>query len=279
MTSLYLKRLLPHLLPNAGTVVVVIFILFTYTAWAAPSILPSAQGVLPAIIPYQGTLTNAAGQPINGNTSLTFRLYAAPSGGSALWTEARTGANVVPVSNGLFNVNLGSLTPIPSAVWKNNPLYLGIQVNSDPEMAPREQLGAVPYAMMAGALIENVVKVYKSVTGEAVTFGVDSKELIAVDVTLDKPASVMIVVGARALNRSDQEALFTIVRNGFDVIGGDIHWYAPGSSGGHQYFNFTHLDPNLTPGQYRYIFKGRLASSGADKWIHQPSITAIVIPQ
>ncbi len=148
MTS-HLKRLLPNLLPNAGTVVVVIFILFTYTAWAAPSPLPSAQSALPAIISYQGTLTNVAGQPISGNTALTFRLYAAPSGGSALWTEAHTGGNAVPVSNGLFNVNLGSLTPIPSAIWKNNPLYLGIQVNSDPEMTPREQLGAVPYAMVA----------------------------------------------------------------------------------------------------------------------------------
>lgn len=41
---------------------------------------------------------------------------------------------------------LGSLTPIPQAVVTgNNTLWLGITVGTDDEMAPRVQLGSVPF--------------------------------------------------------------------------------------------------------------------------------------
>ncbi len=109
-----------------------------------------AGAVTPGVVSYQGTLTDASGKPLNGTINMTFRLYAAPTGGTAVWTEAHTGANAVPVSNGLFNVLLGSLTPIPSEVWSNATLYLGVQVGSDAEMTPRELVGGVPVAQAAG---------------------------------------------------------------------------------------------------------------------------------
>ena len=43
---------------------------------------------------------------------MSLRLYAASTGGTPLWTEQWTGSNGVKVSDGLFNVMLGSLTPI-----------------------------------------------------------------------------------------------------------------------------------------------------------------------
>ncbi len=83
---------------------------------------------------------------MNSSTNLTFKLYAAPTGGTALWTEAHS---AVPVSNGLFNVRLGSRNAIPATVWDNSALYLGLTVGSEAEMSPREQLGAVPAAVRA----------------------------------------------------------------------------------------------------------------------------------
>jgi hypothetical protein len=154
MRSKNLSRLVCYLIPNIGTIVIVAFMLLTYTTWAAPS----AQDSLPGVISYQGTLTDDAGQPITGEVGITFRLYAAPTGGTALWTEAHTGANAVPTESGLFHVLLGSLTPIPSTVWANDQLYLGIRVGSDPEMEPREMLGAVPYAMEAFSVRDRAVK-------------------------------------------------------------------------------------------------------------------------
>jgi hypothetical protein len=90
-------------------------------------------------ISYQGRLTNANGQPLNATLPMVFRLYAVTSGGTVLWNEERSGANAVPVYAGLFNVLRGSVTPIPLNLL-NQDLWLGISVDGDAEMTPREKL-------------------------------------------------------------------------------------------------------------------------------------------
>ena len=104
-------------------------------------------------IPVQGRLTNAAGNPLNGNFDMTFRLYDTPSGGTALCQDAN--ANV-PVAGGLFN----------SEIWGNcagqitgQQLYLGIEVEGDGEMSPRQPIYAVPYAwsLRPGAVISGAI--------------------------------------------------------------------------------------------------------------------------
>lgn len=147
-----LKRFSPLLLPNLGTVLLVALVLVVYRAWAAPD-SPAAASLTPSVISYQGSLTNAASQPVNGNVNMTFRLYSVPTGGTALWTETRSGVNAVPVNNGYFSLLLGGLTPIPAGVWNNAQLYLGIQVGSDAEMSPRQPVGAVPVAMQAATAL------------------------------------------------------------------------------------------------------------------------------
>lgn len=103
-----------------------------------------------AVVPYQGRLTDAAGNAVTGNFVLNFRLYGVPSGGTALWTESWTGGNTVSVTAGLFTVLLGSLSPIPqSVITANSSLWLGVTVGSDAEMTPRVQLGSVPFAIQA----------------------------------------------------------------------------------------------------------------------------------
>lgn len=114
---------------------------------ASAAELPSSLEGVPGTISYQGTLTTALGEPVNGTVAMTFRLYSVPTGGSALWTETRTGGNAVPVSSGLFHVQLGSLTPISESILRTETLYLGVQIASDSEMTPREVVGAVPMAM------------------------------------------------------------------------------------------------------------------------------------
>jgi hypothetical protein len=67
-----------------------------------------------------------------------------------LWVEAWAGGNSVRISDGLFNVLLGSLQPIPqNIIAGNNNLWLGVKVGSDAEMSPRVQLGSVPFATQA----------------------------------------------------------------------------------------------------------------------------------
>jgi len=79
---------------------------------------------------------------------MEFRIYDVPTGGTPLWEEYWTGGNSVQVSDGLFNVMLGSIdNTLTSAIAGHNELYLGITVGTDGEMSPRAQLGSVPYAM------------------------------------------------------------------------------------------------------------------------------------
>jgi hypothetical protein len=105
---------------------------------------------VPQTINYQGYLTNSGGTPVTGNTSMTFRLYNAASGGVALWTETQP---TVSVSNGTFSVLLGSATAFSTVPLAFDvPYWMTVQINADPEMAPRQPLVAVPYAFRASAL-------------------------------------------------------------------------------------------------------------------------------
>ena len=150
-TPMHRTSLKSFITPNLWSIIAIALV-FTSTiaarSNASPTLFPSATTTT---ISYQGTLSNAGGQPVNGATPMTFKLYTAPSGGTALWTEARAGANSVPINNGLFNVLLGSVTPIDVNLLSQD-LWLGISVNSDAEMSPREKLGSVPFAAMAGTV-------------------------------------------------------------------------------------------------------------------------------
>jgi len=137
------NRLLTLLQQMVVSLIMIAAVTVAYQTLAAPN----AQSSVPIVIPYQGKLSDSAGTAINSSVNITFRFYAAASGGSALWTETHSS---VTVSNGLFRVMLGSVTAIPTTVWSNNPLYVGVQVGSEAEMTPREQIGAVPYSIVAG---------------------------------------------------------------------------------------------------------------------------------
>jgi hypothetical protein len=95
---------------------------------------------IPNMINYQGYLTDSDGSPIDGTVNLTFSLYGTDSGGSPLWSDSY----LVLVVNGLVNKDLG-----PINLDLIHPVYLGIQIESDPEMSPRQALTSVPFAYVA----------------------------------------------------------------------------------------------------------------------------------
>jgi len=99
----------------------------------------------PQLVNYQGKLTDADGDPLTGTYDMAFAIYDVASGGSALWNETQTD---VVVTEGIFNVILGSVTPV-SGLPEGPDCYLGITVETDPEISPRTRLVSVPYATMA----------------------------------------------------------------------------------------------------------------------------------
>lgn len=96
---------------------------------------------------FQGKLVTSSGLNVsNGSQTVVFTIYDRASGGTALWTESQS----VTTTDGIFSVQLGSVTPIPSTFNFNwDGLYLGIKVGADNEMTPRIRLAAVPYAFNA----------------------------------------------------------------------------------------------------------------------------------
>jgi hypothetical protein len=100
----------------------------------------------PPTIPFQGRLVKQLGGNVNGAVQLTLRLYTTPSGGAALWTEVQP---AVPVTNGLFKTELGSVVALPVSLFDGRTFHLGVQVDSDPEMVPRLILTAQAYARLA----------------------------------------------------------------------------------------------------------------------------------
>jgi hypothetical protein len=106
-----------------------------------------AQAQVPQLINYQGVLKDSFGTPINATVNMTFAIYDVSSGGTALWSETQNG---VPVAGGLFNVHLGSTTPLPADLFSGGEnRWLGVKVGADLEMTPRHQIVSVGYALKA----------------------------------------------------------------------------------------------------------------------------------
>ncbi|MBK8165074.1 MAG: hypothetical protein IPK64_03805 [bacterium] len=117
-----------------------------------------AHAAVPQTIAFQGFLTDASAQPVQGTVSLNVAIYAGAGGGTALWSESHAG---VAVDRGVFAIVLGSLTPFTPAVARTSPRFLGVRVNGEPEL-PRTEMRAAPFALRAQA-------------SDSVTTGIDLK--------------------------------------------------------------------------------------------------------
>jgi hypothetical protein len=103
---------------------------------------------VPNIVSYQGRVTDGGGSPVaDGDYELRFRIYDAASAGTLLWDS---GPRNVSVSDGLFNYNLGDSTAFPTGMFaEDSALWLGVTVESDPEISPRTRLTASGWALHA----------------------------------------------------------------------------------------------------------------------------------
>uniref|UniRef100_A0A7V2ZMJ2 Uncharacterized protein n=1 Tax=Ignavibacterium album TaxID=591197 RepID=A0A7V2ZMJ2_9BACT len=121
-----------------------------------------AQGI-PQTINFQGVLKDASGNIVsNGDYNITFKIYNAESGGTALWTETK----LVNVVNGVFSTQLGSITPITLPF--DVAYWLGVTVGSNPEMTPRTAFTSVPYSRISLTVPDNSLTANKISNGQVV---------------------------------------------------------------------------------------------------------------
>ncbi|GAB5536715.1 MAG: hypothetical protein Rubg2KO_29640 [Rubricoccaceae bacterium] len=106
----------------------------------------------PATLNHQGYLTDASGEPVDGNVLLTFSLYDVDTDGTALWTETQG----VEIDQGLFHAMLGVSESLDALAF-DAPYWLGITINSGDELAPRFPLSATPYSLHASSIADSSV--------------------------------------------------------------------------------------------------------------------------
>ena len=139
----------------------------------------AAATTIPTAFSYQGTLRDASGNLVNGTVNLSLRLYGVVTGGTPLYSEDFANVNV---RSGLFTVIVGDAQPLPASVFNTFPLYIGIKVNNDAEMLPRQRMHPVPYAMQSSSA-QNAVTANNLAPGGgvpgSVTFGTGGAKQIA----------------------------------------------------------------------------------------------------
>jgi hypothetical protein len=112
-----------------------------------------ALGDVPQKINDEGRLYDASSNaPVTGSHTLKFAIYSAAQGGTPLWQQT----SAVMFDDGFFETTLDgsatAATPFPADLFDGTELFLGVTVDSDAEMSPREPMDSVPYALMAGGL-------------------------------------------------------------------------------------------------------------------------------
>jgi len=136
--------------------------------------------VAPGAIAVQGRLTDRGGTPLDGTYNVTFRLYEQETGGSAICSDTRS----VTVEDGLFSDYMDGCYDdlYGQKVW------LGVEVESDGEMTPRQVIYSVPYALSLrpGAVIsdsrDGILTLRSTGSGDAdalLAYGGDTGEAVS----------------------------------------------------------------------------------------------------
>ena len=122
--------------------------LFTFFAACLLCVTLSAQA--PQMIRYQGVARDAAGMPIaNGTITVQFEIHDVSISGPVIYTE--THAGVLTNTFGIFNLSIGSITPLPSNIFTTGDEFLEVSVDFGSGLTSMgtSQLLSVPYAMYA----------------------------------------------------------------------------------------------------------------------------------
>ena len=104
----------------------------------------------PSTISYQGVLTDVGGAVLTGNYAIRFDICTGINGVNSVWNETH---NTVSVTNGLFQVELGSITPFGSLNF-STPYWLEITVDplvTPVTLSPRVAFNASNYSLAGKA--------------------------------------------------------------------------------------------------------------------------------
>lgn len=142
---------------------------------------------------YQGKLTDDAGNPISSAVNVTFTIWSEITGGSNLYD---TTASLTPNENGLFTIELG---PFPASVSNGDKRYLGINVDGDGEMSPRQLITSAPTSLTAQTSVNAPGIVYGSAANSNSIYILADTGLSYAAATLYAPADGYAIITADAI--------------------------------------------------------------------------------
>jgi len=130
-----------------------ILLLLAAGSWGAAAQVPQK-------LNYQGFLTNSTSQPLDvpAGVPMTFALFDVLTSGAALYSESQS----VAVNKGVFNVVIGSVTPLTLSF--DVPYFLEVTVNGE-TLTPRQPLASSAYALRSGCIPGDRVTCYDAATG------------------------------------------------------------------------------------------------------------------
>ncbi len=118
---------------------------------------------VPPLLSHQGRLMDATGVAVDGNHDLTLTLYDSAAGTTSVWSETVN----LDFDQGYFAVILGDAsTALAEADIDYDEVWVGLTLDTNPEIPTRQRLTSVPYALKSGRA--NSADVATSVSGGVV---------------------------------------------------------------------------------------------------------------
>ncbi len=154
-------------------------IVFTFLFFTTQIILAQ----VPQTTSFQGVLTDSEGAVVaDGDYSLNFKLYNSATEGTMLWEETQA----VSTSGGVFNLILGSVTPLDldfeSGYW------IEMSIDGGEPLSPRVELTSSFYSLMSKSVEDSTISTVKlqdnSVTTEKLADGVITQEKLSPSVSI-----------------------------------------------------------------------------------------------
>ncbi len=155
---------------------------------------------IPRYLSVQAKVTDSEGVLLDESYAVTFRVYSAVTGGTALWSETQT----IAISEGILDAVIGTTTAFPSAMTFNTDYWLSIDVNSDGEMSPRIRLTCSPYALNADEIDDiDSLQIVRNDTDNTI----DGYLIINGDTTLGDASSDSFTINAATISLGNAATL------------------------------------------------------------------------
>jgi len=155
---------------------------------------------IPRYLSVQAKVTDSDGELLDDSYTVTFRVYSAVTGGTALWSEIQT----IAISGGILDAVIGTTTAFPSSMTFNTDYWLSIDVNSDGEMSPRIRLTCSPYALNADEIDDiDSLQIVRNDTDNTI----DGYLIINGDTTLGDASSDSFTINAATISLGNAATL------------------------------------------------------------------------